>query len=174
MTCQYTQTHWLDALYNSVRAADGGVKAAADFLLERRGVSIHMESLRRKLRGEDRLDMEMVILLAEFVSKDRKAYPRANDWLLALCAEEGLYVDDVPATDDSGLTCEAKALQSKTLRITESLGKIAGLAMQTTADNVIDQDEADMLVPLIREARAILHRMEHNVVRAARNSKVSQ
>lgn len=166
MTCQYTQTHWRDALYNAVRAADGGVKAAALFLDTRRGVSIHPESLRRKLRGDDHLDVEMAVLLSEFVSKDREAYNKANDWLLSLCAQEGLCVDDVPPAHDGGLVCEAKALQDKTLSIVAKLGKIAGVAAQTTADGVIDQGEADQLVPLIRAARVILHRMEQNVVRA--------
>lgn len=171
MTCRYTQTHWGDALYNAVRAADGGVKAAAHFLDARRGVSIHPESLRRKLRGEDHLDVEMAVLLSEFVAKDAKAQGMSKDWLLALCAQEGLYVDDVPAVASNALACEAKILQDKTLAIAAKLGEIAGVAAQTTADNMIDQGEADQLIPLIRAARAILHRMEHGVLRAVGKGK---
>lgn len=117
MTCHYTNTHWRDALYNAVRAADGGVEAAAQFLATRRDTSIHPESLRRKLRGGDHLDVDVAILLAEFVSRDAGAQARANDWLLSLCAQEGLHVDDVPPAPADGWACEAKALQDKFLAI---------------------------------------------------------
>lgn len=166
MTCHYTNTHWRDALYNAVRAADGGVEAAAQFLTTRRDTSMHPESLRRKLRGGDQLDVDVAVLLAEFVSKDKEASGKANDWLLSLCAQEGLHVDDVPPPPEGGWACEAKALQDKFLAISAKLGKIASVTAQTTADGQIDQDEADALVPLIRAARVILHRMERNVLRA--------
>lgn len=166
MTCQYTNTHWRDALYNAVRAADGGVVAAAQFLTKRRDTSIHHESVRRKLRGNDSMDVEMALLLAEFVSKDRDAHERANDWLLALCAQEGLHVDDVPPAPVGGWENESKALNDKFLAITAKVGKIAAVTAQTTEDDRIEQCEADELVPLIRAARVILHRMERNVLRA--------
>lgn len=167
MTCQYTTTHWRDALYNAVRAADGGVVAAAQFLTERRDTSIHYESVRRKLRGNDSMDVEMAVLLAEFISKDRNVHERANDWLLSLCAQEGLHVDDVPEAPVGGWENEAKALQDKFLALATEMGKIAAVTAQTTADSQIDQAEADQLVPLLRATRVLLHRMERNVLRAA-------
>ena len=166
MTCHYTMTHWRDALYNAVRSADGGVEAAAQFLTTRRDTSMHPESLRRKLRGGDQLDVEVAVLLAEFVSKDKTAAPRANDWLLALNAQEGLHVDDVPEAPEGGWADEVKALQDKFLAITAKVGKIAAVTAQTTADGLIEQDEADQLIPLFRAARVMLHRMERNVLRA--------
>ncbi|VFR96484.1 phage-related conserved hypothetical protein [plant metagenome] len=168
MTCHYTMTYWRDALYNAVRAADGGIEAAAQFLTNRRDTSIHPESLRRKLQGRDTLDVDVAVLLAEFVENDAKAAQRANDWLLALCAQEGLHVDDVPPPPEGGWACEASALQSKFMTISSKVGKIAAVTAQTTQDGRIEQDEADELVPLLRAARVILHRMERNVLRAVK------
>lgn len=167
MTCHYTETHWRDALYNAVRATNGGVKGAASFLLERRGISMHSESLRRKLKGEDKaLDIEHVFLLSEYVSIDAQAASQAKNWLLSLAAEEGLHVDDVPPAPEGGWKDEAQALQQKFLAITSKVGKIAAVTAEATADGKIEQEEADELVPLFRAARVILHRMERNVLRA--------
>lgn len=167
MTCKTTTTYWRDALYNAVRAADGGVEAAAQFLTNRRDTSIHPESLRRKLRGGDQLDVDVAVLLAEFVRNDAGAQHRGNDWLLSLNAQEGIFVDDVPPAPAGGWENEAKALQDKFLALATEMGKIAAVTAQTTADSQIDQDEADALVPLLRATRVLLHRMERNVRRAA-------
>lgn len=174
MTCQYTTTYWRDALYNAVRAADGGIVAAAQFLTERRDTSMHHESLRRKLQGRDTLDVDVAVLLAEFVERDAEAAQRANDWLLALCAQEGLHVDDVPPAPEGGWKCEVKALQAKFMEISSTLGAVATVTAQTTADERIEQDEADELVPLLRSARVILHRMERNVLRAVIKGRAGQ
>lgn len=167
MTCPTTITYWRDALYNAVRAADGGVEAAAQFLTNRRDTSIHPESLRRKLRGGDQLDVDVAVLLAEFVRNDASAQHKSNDWLLSLNAQEGVFVDDVPAAPVGGWENEAKALQDKFLALATEMGKIAAVTAQTTADSQIDQDEADQLIPLLRATRVLLHRMERNVLRAA-------
>lgn len=174
MTCHYTNTHWRDALYNAVRKSDegNGINAAAQFLESRRGVPMHPESLRRKLRGKDHLDVDLAVLLAEFVGKDKDQHKHANDWLLALCAQEGLCVDDVPTALDVGLTCEAKALQDRFLALAAKMGKIASVTAQTTADSRIDQEEADQLVPLLRATRELLHRMERNVLRGVAKGRV--
>lgn len=166
MTCHYTETHWRDALYIAVRGTSGGVKGAASFLFERRGISIHPESLRRKLRGDDGLDIETVQMLGEYVSTDARAASQAKNWLLSLCAEEGLYVDDVPPAPEGGWKDESQALQQKFLAITSKVGKIAAVTAQATVDGQIEQHEADELVPLFRATRVMLHRMERNVLRA--------
>lgn len=171
MTAHYTNTHWRDALYNAVRAADGGVEAAAQFLTMRRDTSIHPESLRRKLRGGDQLDVDVAVLLSEFVGNDSSASARANDWLLSLCAQEGLHVDDVPPAPVGGWANEAKALQDKFLDLASKMGQIAAVTGQTTSDGQVDQHEADQLIPLVRETRVLLHRFERNVRRAV-NKKV--
>lgn len=167
MTCKTTTTYWRDALYNAVRAADGGVESAAQFLTNRRDTSIHPESLRRKLRGGDQLDVDVAVLLAEFVRNDAGAQHKSNDWLLSLNAQEGIFVDDVPPAPAGGWENEAKALQDKFLALATEMGKIAAVTAQTTADSQIDQDEADQLIPLLRATRVLLHRMERNVRRAA-------
>ncbi len=51
MTCRTSSLNWLDNLYNSVRETPGGVEAAAAYLAQRRGKSMHPETLRAKLRG---------------------------------------------------------------------------------------------------------------------------
>ena len=167
MTCKTTTTYWRDALYNAVRAADGGVEAAAQFLTNRRDTSIHPESLRRKLLGGDQLDVDVAVLLAEFVRNDTGDQHKSNDWLLSLDAHEGIFVDDVPPEPAGGWENEANALQDKFLALATEMGKIAAVTAQTTADSQIDQDEADALVPLLRATRVLLHRMERNVRRAA-------
>lgn len=166
MTCRYTQTKWRDALYNAVRNAPGGVEAAAAFLADRRGTRITPESLRKKLRGLELLDVDMAIMLTEWLEEQVTSAASARDWLLCLCAQEGLHVDDVPPAPEGGWKDEAKALNDKTLSITERLGRIAGVTIATTADGLVEQSEADALIPLIRETRVLLHRMERNILRA--------
>src|SRR5690606_39439613 len=104
MTCAYTNTDWLDVLYTGVRRTAGGVADAARFLTERRGKSIHKESLRAKLRGEngDSLSVEMALLLSEWMEEKAGGAEYARDWLQALCASEGLHVDAVPPAPAGG------------------------------------------------------------------------
>lgn len=173
MTCRYTNTDWRDALYNAVRKTEGGVVDAARYLSERRDISIHPESLRKKLRGVpgESMDVEMAVLLTEWMQGRNPGAEYAQDWLLTLNAQEGLCVDAVPPAPEGGWADEAAALQSKFLAISTKLGKIAGVTARTVADGVIDQTEADELIPLVRAARVILHRMERNALRAARGQK---
>ncbi|KAB2900380.1 MAG: hypothetical protein F9K35_07015, partial [Burkholderiaceae bacterium] len=90
MTCRYSDTDWRDVLYNAVRAAPDGVTGAARFLTERRGRSIHPETLRARLRGVDgeSPSMDMVVLLTEWLQDLRR--PDALAWLHALNASFGL------------------------------------------------------------------------------------
>lgn len=168
MTCRYTSTDWLDVLYNCVRRTSGGVVDAARFLTERRGKNIHPESLRAKLRShDDAISVEMALLLKEWMEEKAGGAAYSGDWLQALVAQEGLHVDYVPPAPVGGWKNEASALQSKFLDISMSIGQIAGVTAETVADGVISQAEADKLVPLLRDARVILHRMERNALRAA-------
>jgi len=167
MTYHYTNTDWRDVLYNCVRRTAGGVAAAASFLTQRRGITIHPESLRRKLRGlnAEAMDVEMARMLSEWMDEAGADYSR--DWVQALCAQEGLHVDSVPPAPTGGWKNEAAALQAKFLDISMAIGQIAGVTAETIADGVISKAEADRLVPLLRDARVILHRMERNALRAA-------
>lgn len=169
MTCHYTNTDWLDVLYNCVRKS-GGVVKAAEFLTARRGKSIHPEALRSKLRGVDgeTLSVEMAELLSEWMEETVKGQHRAKDWMQAFAAGHGLHVDYVPTAPAGGWKDEAAALQSKFLDISMTIGQIAGVTAETVADGAISQSEADKLVPLLRDARVVLHRMERNALRAAK------
>jgi hypothetical protein len=170
MTCRYTNTHWRDALYNAVREGKGGVAAAALFLSERRGVNIRTESLRKKLNGEELLDVDMAVLLSEFLAERVGTAESSRDWLLCLCAQEGLHVDDVPPPPESGHPDEARALQEKFMQVSAKIGRIAVVTAETVDDNKIEQHEADDLIPQIRAARVLLHRMERNIMRAVQKS----
>lgn len=170
MTCHYTNTDWLDVLYGCVRKTKGGVADAARFLTERRGRSIHPESLRAKLRGleGESLSVEMAELLTEWMEEKACSVGFAKDWMQVFVANNGLHVDYVPPAPANGWQDEAAALQTKFMDITQMLGQIAGVTAETLADGVITQAEADKLTPLLRDARVILHRMERNALRAAR------
>lgn len=169
MTCRYTNTDWRDVLYNCVRRTPGGVSAAAAFLTDRRQISTHPERLRKKLRGTDgeAMDVDMALMLSEWMEAQAGGDEYARDWLQALCAQEGLHVDSVPPAPVGGWKCEAAALQAKFLDITMLIGQIAGVTAETVADGLITQSEADRLIPLLCDARVILHRMERNARRAA-------
>jgi len=170
MTCRYTNTDWRDVLYNCVRKTPGGINAAAAFLTERRETTIHPERLRKKLRGAEgeSMDVEMARMLSEWMDEQDGGSAYARDWMQALCASEGLHVDSVPPAPAGGWKCEAAALQSKFLDISMLIGQIAGVTSEAVADGTINQAEADKLVPLLRDARVILHRMERNALRAAK------
>lgn len=170
MTYRYTNTDWRDVLYNCVRNTKGGVNAAAAFLTQRRAITIHPERLRKKLRGleGESMDIEMARLLSEWMDEQDGGSEYSRDWMQALCAAEGLHVDCVPQAPASGWKNEAAALQSKFLDISMTIGQIAGVTAETVTDGIISQAEADKLVPLLRDARVVLHRMERNALRAAK------
>lgn len=98
MTCKYSNTDWLDVLYNSVRKTPGGVVDAALFLTERRGRGIHPESLRAKLRAVngDEISISMAEMLSEWMEEKAGGAEYAWDWLLVMNAQRGIHVDLVP------------------------------------------------------------------------------
>lgn len=168
MTCHYLNSNWLDVLYSDVRRTQGGVADAARFLTERRGRSIHPESLRSKLRGleGEALSMEMAELLGEWMEEKAGAVNYAWNWLQVLCMSRGLHVDYVPPGPENGWPNEAAALQAKFMETASHLGAIAATVSETVADGVITKQEADALVPMLSECRIMLHRMERNAYRA--------
>lgn len=170
MTLHYSNTDWLDVLYNSVRRTHGGLTDAARYLTERRGRSIHPESLRAKLRAVngDEISVSMAELLSEWMEEKEGGKEYAWDWLLVMNAQRGIHVDYVPSEPIGGWDDECKALQEKFLLISEKWGKIAAATSATVQDNVIEQSEADQLVPLFRDTRVLLHRAERNTLRGVR------
>lgn len=168
MTCRYTNTDWLDVLYNCVRRTPGGVIDAAKFLTERRGKSIHPESLRAKLKRSegDPISVEMAMLLSEWMDEKAGGAEYSRDWLLAVAAEEGLAVDVVPLDEPAHIPEDIAALQTKVMQIAAKAGGVAGLTAETVADGVVTQKEADELVEFLRDLRTLAHRAERNVLRA--------
>ncbi|MEC6413627.1 hypothetical protein ACOTEY_00590 [Achromobacter xylosoxidans] len=169
MTARYSNTDWLDVLYNSVRKTPGGVADAARFLTERRGKSIHPESLRAKLKRSegDAISVEMAGLLSEWMEEKEGGAEYAHDWFLAFAAEQGLAVDSVPPAPVGGWACELTAIQSKVMQIGAITGSVLGVTAETVADGKIDQSEADRIVEFVRDLRTMCHRLERNVLRAA-------
>lgn len=169
MTCRYTNTDWLDVLYNCVRKTPGGVADAARFLTERRSKSIHPESLRAKLKRSegDAISVEMAGLLSEWMEEKDGGAEYAHDWFLAYAAEQGLAVDSVPPAPVGGWADEMKAIQAKAMQIGALSGSVLGVAAESIADGDIDQTEADRMVEALRDLRTMCHRMERNVLRAA-------
>jgi len=146
MTCRYSSADWRDVLYNSVRATEGGVSDAAQFLTNRRGRSIHPESLRIRLRhvnGES-ISLEMVELLTEWMQE--KARQDALDWLDALNAQYGRQVSVLQDRSD-GTAC----IQARTLSLTRQIGEIAGAVAQAQADQIVTPREADEIAGACRE-----------------------
>lgn len=176
MTCRYTNTDWLDVLYNCVRKTPGGVVDAARFLTDRRGKSIHPESLRAKLKRSegDAISVEMAGLLSEWMEEKAGGAEYAHDWFLAFAAEFGLAVDSVPPAPAGGWKCEISALQSKAMQIGALAGSVLGAAAESMADGKIDQGEADQITEALRDLRTMSHRMERNVVRAVRKQREAQ
>ena len=172
MTCRYSNTDWLDVLYNSVRRTPGGVVDAARFLTERRGRSIHAESLRAKLRGVngDEISLSMADLLTEWMEEKAEGREYARDWMLAHAAQNGLAADVVP---DDDITPEdlIKSIQAKAMQVGALSGGVLGATVESIADSVVSKDECDRAVAILRELRASAHILERGFVRAARGGR---
>lgn len=170
MTCRYSNTNWLDVLYNSVRRTPGGLADAAIFLTERRGRSIHPESLRAKLRGVngDEISLAMADLLTEWMEEKAGGAEYAKDWIQAHAVEQGLAVDFIPPAPIGGWEDELKAIQTKAMQIGALSGGVLGATAESLSDMRLSADERDRIVDSLRDLRTLAHRMERNVVRAER------
>ncbi|MFK3846634.1 phage regulatory CII family protein [Stenotrophomonas sp. NPDC078853] len=168
MTCRTTSLNWLDCLYNAVRKTPGGVNEAAQWLTDRRGKSIHPETLRAKLNGSEgeSVTIEIAELLTEWIKKHAGGAEYALEWLQALAAQHGMAVDVVPPAPEGGWADEIGALQTKLLEITSRVGRLSGTAVHAMADQRIDSEEASLMVSEVRALRTMAHRLERNIARA--------
>lgn len=168
MTCRYSNTDWLDVLYNSVRSTPGGVVDAARYLTERRGRSIHPESLRAKLRAVngDEISLSMADLLTEWMEEKAGGAEYARDWIQAHAVQNGLAVDIIPPAPVGGWEDELKAIQTKAMQIGALSGGVLGVTADSLSDNNLTPEERDRIVEALRDLRTLAHRMERNVVRA--------
>jgi len=165
MTCRYSTADWRDSLYTSVRQTPGGVADAAQFLTNRRGKSIHAESLRAKLRGVEgeSLSIEFADLLTEWMQEKNR--PDALDWLHALNAQHGL--STAPAEVVAPEDMEPTAILHKGLKLGEESGILARIISHAMADLVICNNDLDAIVTQIRKGIRLLNRLEAMVRRAA-------
>lgn len=171
MTCRYSNTDWLDVLYNSVRRTPGGVVDAARFLTERRGRSIHAESLRAKLRGVngDEISLSMADLLTEWMEEKEGGSLYAHDWNLAHDAQNGLVADIAPKDDVHPLDL-IKAIQASAMQVGALSGGVLGTTAESIADDTVTPQERDTVVFILRELRAQTHQLERSLLQAARQS----
>uniref|UniRef100_UPI003341AC11 hypothetical protein n=1 Tax=Castellaniella defragrans TaxID=75697 RepID=UPI003341AC11 len=171
MTCRYSNTDWLDVLYNSVRRTSGGVVDAARFLTERRGRNIHPESLRAKLRAVsgDEISLSMADLLTEWMEEKEGGRAYARDWMLAHAAQNGLAADVMPSDDGAPMDL-IKAIQAKAMQIGALSGGVLGTTVESIADETVTADEGDRAVAALRELRAQAHRLERAFLRAVKGA----
>ncbi len=167
MTCRTSPTDWHDVLYNAVRKANGGLKAAATHLQERRGVSVHPEYLRSLLRGLDGkcINVEVLELLTEWLQEIRE--PGALDWLQALNNKYGLVAMELPPPPEGGWACEAAALREKALQLGVEGGQLTQLVMRATDDKRISVAEAEAITAQAMAEVELLYRTIRNARRAA-------
>ncbi|HBQ90955.1 MAG TPA: hypothetical protein DD803_16080 [Alcaligenes faecalis] len=165
MTRRFSSLNWRDALYSAVRQAPGGVGAAAVFLSDRRGLSIHPESLRRKLTGGEQLDLDMAFLLTEWLDELADCRESARDWLIAAAQQGGLHVVDLPPEPVGGFENEAGALNEKALKAAAELGEMCSAITGTTADGRVTHEERERVVAKALDLIRLCFRIIRNVTR---------
>lgn len=167
MTCYYSDADWRDVLYTTVCNTDGGVADAARYLTERRGRSIHPETLRTRLRHRDgqAISLEMAEMLAEWMESKADGQAHALDWLHALNGRFGLSAARHEAQVDTG-ACLLQALQSALNGKAVDYGTLAGIVVQALADQHISPQEADAIEAIGRENQ----RRTEKIIRAARKA----
>lgn len=176
MTCRTSPLNWLDVLYNAVRETPGGVQAAAAYLAQRRGKSMHAETLRAKLRGleGESVTIEIAELLTEWMQEHAGGAERSLSWMQALVARFGMAADVVPPAPENGWADETAAIQIKMLDLTSRVGKLSGAALEAVNDSKISSDEAKLMTDEIRGMRTMLCRLERNVARAAAKGRAAR
>lgn len=165
MTKKLSSLNWRDALYNAIREADDGVNGAATFLTERRGVSIHPESLRRKLTGGEQLDPDLCLLLQEFTEQYVKSENKSREWIIALAHQAGLDVVELPAEPLGGWVNESEALNKKAIQAASELGALCSAVVETTADGRVTETEREQVVAKAYELARLCFRIIRNVTR---------
>lgn len=165
MTKRFSSLSWRDALYSAVRQAPGGVNAGALFLTERRGISIHPESLRRKLTGGEQLDLDVAFLLTEWLQDFVCSRDSAKDWMISANEQLGLSVVEMPSEPEGGFEDEANALNRKGLKAISELGEMCSAITSTTADGRVTAEERELVVAKARVLIVLCFRVIRNVTR---------
>ncbi len=169
MTCRYEKTDWRDVLYTSVRNTVGGVADAAQFLQNRRGRTMHKETLRAKLRGleGESVSVEIADLLTEWM--EEKNREDATDWIKALASGHGLVSVEVDGADDEAEPeTEIFGLCTKSMELTALWGKLSALLIDAIKDEVISATASDQIVAQIDEEMRALSNLRRNVLATSR------
>lgn len=114
MTHRYTQIDPHDALYISVQKTPGGVEELAAFMTNRRGVSMHAETLRQKLRkvkGQS-MSLDLFELATEWMMEKQGGEAYARDWLLALNLRHGVSANILPPAPSTRTRSTRRARKS--------------------------------------------------------------
>lgn len=149
MTRRTHATSWLDVLYNSVRRTPGGISAAAAYLADRRGKSMHPETLRCKLSGREgeSVSVELAELLTEWMLDHRDGETYARDWMRALAGQYGMAADVVPALERVDVHASVMQITHSVLRLSAAASAATGGTGQMTAG------EASEIAGLAQELR---------------------
>lgn len=168
MTSRLHAYHWLDVLYNDVRRTPGGVKDAARFLSERRGKSIHFESLRAKLSGQEgeSLSFEMATLLTEWMLEKAGGAEYARNWLQTYASvEHGLVFVSVPPAPVGGHPDELAALLQKIMQAGVKVGTLNTAYLAAVADGRVDPAERSALHKSFWDLAVLCLRAVRNLTR---------
>lgn len=169
MTNRYTQIDPHDALYISVTKTPGGVEELAGFLTNRRGVSIHPETLRQKMRrvkGQS-MSLDLFELATEWMQEKEGGAAHARDWLLALALRHGVAANVLPPAPVHAN--EADAARKKVMEMSQLNGELSAVAIEALADGDISAEDASAIVIECRKIVEKAQRLERNVVRAAQD-----
>ncbi|MGE8454878.1 MAG: hypothetical protein ACN6OP_30575 [Pseudomonadales bacterium] len=169
MTCKYNPIDPHDALYIGVTKTPGGVEELAMFLASRRGVSIHPETLRAKMRrvkGQS-MSLDLIELSTEWMMEKAEGAQHARDWLMALNVRYGVAASILPPAPRHA--DEVEAVRTKVLEMSSLNGRLSAVAVEAVADgSICDDDSAAIMIEcdkIIEKAQ----RLKRNVVRAAQD-----
>lgn len=168
MTLYLKNTDYRHVLIKTISMLPSGYSELANHLANVYGRErpMHPESLRKKFKGDELLDIQVVVDSTYFFQDRVQTQTNALDWLKALNAQFDLHVVDLPPAPVGGHANETKALLDKLLKVTSSVGDISQITAEAIDDGIIEQHEADKLIPEIDEAVELLLRMKRNVLRA--------
>lgn len=166
MTCLYTQIDPHDALYMSVQKTPGGVEELAGFMTNRRGVSIHPETLRAKMRRVKGQSMSLVLfeLATEWMMEKAGGEDYARDWLLSLALRHGVSANILPPAPHH--SNETDAARTKVMEMSALNGQLSAVAIEAFADGKISQADASVIVVECRKIVEKAQRLMRNVERA--------
>lgn len=162
-------TSWRGALFNSLRATQGGIAGFCAWAAELRGRRVAESTLYGRLDGSrpgERVPIEDAELITEYVRADANAHEMALDWLRALAARFGLVVLEVGDLPPSGCRkSDIQRLISKCVELFERGGQVSGAISRGAADGDITSQETDEIVGAIDDGIELLLRARALVLR---------